>query len=65
MSLNWLIWLPGWFFGFSLVDKFITIEAEQKKDILGLPTWSALIAFFIKLLLWTMAWIWIYWRFIN
>ena len=49
--MNWLIYISGWFFGlFALVKLDIADDFEE---------------FIILCCMWTMAWIWICWRFIK
>lgn len=54
--MNWLIYIAGWFWGLGLTNSWINWEHKKEQA-----------NFFLcfKLILWTMTWIWICWRFIK
>lgn len=52
--MNLLIYISGWFWGWAIVNHFIELDKVAYNN-------SAL---YVKIVLWTMTWIWICWRFI-
>lgn len=58
MNLNWLLWIPGWFFGFAVVNRFVTgqkVKSGEENNF----------TLVLKIVMWTLTWIWICWRFIH
>lgn len=57
--MNWLIYIGGWFFGWAIWNSITGIKERTYLDYLK-TDWTLI----IKLITWTMTWIWICWRFI-
>lgn len=51
--MNYLLLLPGWFLGWAIVNTLIKTDESSN------------FGFLVKITLWTLAWIWIFWRFIR
>jgi len=52
--MNWLIYISGWFLGWAFWNSFLNFP-NDKTDM----------NVYIKLVSWTMMWIWICWKFIS
>lgn len=53
--MNWLIYISGWILGLWVTDK-ISYKS---------PLASEVMSNLIDTIVWTMAWVWICWRFIR
>lgn len=51
--MNWLLYIPGWFLGWALFNDFVLPRENYNDAILV-----------VKLVIWTMLWVWICWKFI-
>jgi len=54
--MNWLIYISGWFWGLGLVNAHVKYETNKKNENFFMC---------VKLVLWTMTWIWVCWKFIR
>lgn len=52
--MNWLIYIAGWFWGWGITN--VLMHGDEKHP-------DAMMT--VKLIVWTMTWIWICWRFIR
>lgn len=52
--MNWLIYISGWWFGGAFILRLIFGRKQPEIEHLS-----------INILMWTMAWIWFCWRFIQ
>jgi len=54
--MNWLIYISGWFLGWVFFNGYVQF---QGKDV------NKNIVCVVKVLMWTMMWVWFCWRFIR
>ena len=52
--MNWLIYIAGWVGGWAIWNTLLSDGVNEKNYI-----------FMSKLILWTMLWVWICWKFIK
>ena len=51
--MNWLLYISGWVFGWVVINTFVYPSNKDNR------------VFVVKLIMWTMLWVWICWRFIR
>ena len=52
--MNWLIYIAGWFLGWAIFNGLIRYTGKDENWVTA-----------IKLVIWSMLWIWVCWRFIR
>lgn len=54
--MNWLLYIPGWLIGWAIVNGLVRVRDGSPVD--------GDVLFIIKIVTWTMLWIWFCWKFI-
>jgi hypothetical protein len=52
--MNWLIYIAGWIIGWALINTIINAPGANKD-----------ITLFMKIITWSLVWVWICWKFIR